>query len=440
MRTRSRRESQSGVIGLTDVILGIGVAAVALPALMSAVNQQTREAQDQVAAQQLKALGEVVPAYVKDHFAAIYQNIGSGGGDFLTVAALINTGYLPVNFNQKNGFKQTHVVLFRRLAQDSAACSALPAIPPACKQLLEAVVVTTGGTVLDAAHANHIAVLAGGHAGTIVDRSTARGSYGSWCVDLNLFRTAPAAATTCPATDPRPSNSDALSNANYIYGQPTAGGLALALFFNGGVLLSEYIDRFNTGNPEDNTMHTDLNLGGNSLIAATTVQIAGVTQGLDAARMGMINDLNGGNYTANSGNLSAQTLTASGNVTANQVFSTDYFHSSDASLKTNIRPIGDPLPLVEQLRGHRFEWKTDGRSDVGFVAQEVRSVLPEAVGLGANGKLTVKYDIITAPLVEAVKSLSHRIAEIEVEMRREQKSRETGHHRAQEQLPPENRE
>ena len=440
MSSRTRRDAQSGVIGLTDVILGIGVAAIALPALLSAVNQQTREAQDQVAAQQLKAIGEVVPAYVKDHFVAIYQGIGSGGGDFLTVSALINTGYLPVNFNQKNGFKQTHVILLRRLAEDSGACGVLPAPQPACKRLLEATVVTTGGTVLDPAHASHIAVLAGAHAGIIVDGSTARGTYGSWCVDLNLFRSSPSAATSCPATDPRPSNSDALSYANYGYAQPAAGGLALALFFNGGVLLSEYVDRFNTGNPEDNTMHTDFNLGGNNLVGATTVQIAGVTQALDAARMGMINDLYRGSYTANSGNLNAQALTASGNVTANQIFSGDFFHTSDASLKTNVRPIGDPVPLVEQLRGHRFEWKDDGRSDVGFVAQEVQAVLPEAVGQGPNGKLTVKYDVLTAPLVEAVKSLSHRIAEIEVEVLRDQKSKERWTRRVPEQRSTEDRE
>lgn len=453
---RDGRQRQAGAVGLTDVLLGIAVAAIALPAIVAIANQQTREVQDQVAAQQLKAVGEAAQAYIRDNFATIYQNIGGAGGDFITVGALINTGYLPVNFNEQNGFKQKQVVLLRRLAQDSGACATLPATPPACKQLLEAVIVTTGGTALDPARASHVAVLTGAHAGTIVDGSTARGAYGSWCVDLNLFRTTPATATTCAATDTRPSNSNALSNGNYTYGQPAPGGLALAMFFNGGVLMSEYLNRFNTGNPEDNTMHTALNMDGNDIAAAKTVgaqvvQIAGVTQGLEAQRMGMINDLYGGTYSANAGTLNAQafdaqtrvlaptfadaanpgqfyvkpagasqvqSLTAAGAVTADQIFSNAYYHTSDATLKTNVRPIDDPLGLVGRLAGHRFNWKADGTPDIGFIAQEVQGVLPEAVGHAPNGKLTVKYDIMAAPLVEAVKALSHRINVIEAERRR----------------------
>ena len=427
-----RRRNQAGVIGLTDAMLGIGVVAVAMPAIIALTNQQTRETQDQVVARQLKAVGEAVPAYVKDHFATIYNGIGGPGGDFITVAALINTGYLPVNFNEQNAFKQKHVVLLRRVAQDGGACAALPATPPACKQLIEAVVVTTGGTALDANHASHIAVLAGAHGGLIADGSTARGSYATWCVDLNLFRSAPGAPTSCPATDSRPSNSNALSNANFTYSQPAAGGLALAMFFNGGEMMSEYIDRFNTGNPEDNTMHTDLNMGDDTIANVRTLQIAGVTQGLDAPRMTMINDLEGGNYTANSGNLSAANyaasgnvtaggnvtlsgnLTASGNVTAGSMYTANYLYTaSDARLKSNIRPIENSLRLVERLQGHRFDWTASGRSDIGFIAQEIRQVVPEAVGTAPNGTFAVKYDIVVPVLVEAVKTLAGRLARME---------------------------
>jgi hypothetical protein len=106
-------------------------------------------------------------------------------------------------------------------------------------------------------------------------------------------------------------------------------------------------------------------------------------------------------------------VTADGAVTAKQVYSTVYYHSSDAALKTNIRPIEDPLLLVDRLQGHRFQWRADGSPDVGFVAQEVRTVLPEAVGRAPDGGLTVKYDIMAAPLVEAVKALSKKIDQLE---------------------------
>ncbi|HET6568844.1 MAG TPA: tail fiber domain-containing protein, partial [Rhodothermales bacterium] len=73
--------------------------------------------------------------------------------------------------------------------------------------------------------------------------------------------------------------------------------------------------------------------------------------------------------------------------------------------KTNIRPIEDPVSLVEQLRGVRYEWKKDGRQDVGLIAEEVGQVVPEVVTYEDNGvdAKTVDYARLVAVLIEAVK-------------------------------------
>ncbi|MDR3438192.1 tail fiber domain-containing protein [Telmatospirillum sp.] len=436
-RAARRRRSQAGVIGLTDAMLGLAVTAIALPGVIGIINQQTRETQNQVAAQQLRAVGEATRGYVRDHFAALYAGIQNRSldGDFLEIGDLAATGYLPASFATKNPFKQRTVVLLRIVADTSPTCPTpnLSQIPDGihCKALLEAMVMTTGGTALDPARASHVAVSAGASAGMVADAGTARGSYGSWCEDLALFG-GPTHSTSCPP-DARASLGNAFASARYNYGAPAQGGLAMGMFFNGSELLSEYLNRFNTGNPEDNTMHANLTMDDNEIRDVKTVQIHGVDQGLEAARMGMVNDLFGGTYTGNTtapGTLTVANLvadgkasapgniTAAGSVTAKQTYSTVYYHSSDAALKTNIRPIDDPLGLVGRLRGHRFQWKADGSADVGFVAQEVRTVLPEAVGQAPNGSLTVKYDIIAAPLVEAVKALSGRIDQLEEEKRR----------------------
>lgn len=276
-----RRRAQAGVIGLTDVVMGIAVTAIALPAVVGIINQQTRETQDQVAAQQLKAVGEATRAYVKDHFAALYAGIYGDtlNGDFLQVADLVGSGYLPANFSQQNAFKQKTVVLLRIVADNSPTCPVrtLAQMPDGvnCKALLEAVVVTTGGIVLDPAHASHIAVSAGANAGTIVDAGTARGSYGSWCEDLTLFGGGTHSAS-CPL-DARESRSTALSAPTYTYGPPAAGGLSLGIFFNGSELMSDYLNRFNTGNPEDNTMHTAIIMNGNDITTGGNVTAKDVT-------------------------------------------------------------------------------------------------------------------------------------------------------------------
>ena len=74
--------------------------------------------------------------------------------------------------------------------------------------------------------------------------------------------------------------------------------------------------------------------------------------------------------------------------------------------KTNIQTLEDPLDVVEQLRGVTFEWKEDGRSDIGLIAEEVGAVIPEIVEFEANGTdaKTVNYSRLVSVLIEAVKT------------------------------------
>ncbi len=54
-------------------------------------------------------------------------------------------------------------------------------------------------------------------------------------------------------------------------------------------------------------------------------------------------------------------------------------NASDRRLKKEIGLIIDPLKKVEALRGVTFQWRSDNRKDVGFIAQEVEKVIPELV-------------------------------------------------------------
>jgi hypothetical protein len=92
-------------------------------------------------------------------------------------------------------------------------------------------------------------------------------------------------------------------------------------------------------------------------------------------------------------------LTVNGNITSN----------SDARLKTNIRTLEGGLDKVQQLRGTRFE--KDGREDIGFIAQEIETVLPELVVTADDemGTKSVAYDRMTAVLLEAIKELSAKV-------------------------------
>jgi hypothetical protein len=104
--------------------------------------------------------------------------------------------------------------------------------------------------------------------------------------------------------------------------------------------------------------------------------------------------------------------TADGTLTTN---------TSDERLKTNIQPLTGSLDKVNQLRGVTYNWITEstGSVRVGFVAQEVASIVPELTFTNPNSPenyMGVHYDNVTALLVEAVKELSAENATLKSEI------------------------
>jgi hypothetical protein len=102
---------------------------------------------------------------------------------------------------------------------------------------------------------------------------------------------------------------------------------------------------------------------------------------------------------------------------------TAYF-GSDIRLKENIQLIDNPITLINQIRGVRFDWTEDyiqGRGgldgyfvrkhDIGVIAQEIESILPEIVATRDDGFKAVKYEKIVPLLIESIKEL-HREIEI----------------------------
>ncbi|NPA43108.1 MAG: tail fiber domain-containing protein [Chlorobi bacterium] len=104
-------------------------------------------------------------------------------------------------------------------------------------------------------------------------------------------------------------------------------------------------------------------------------------------------------------------LTVFNGTTIGRYTTSGWTHSSDARFKTNIRQISDALEIVKQLRGVRFEWKNAPQepTQVGFIAQEVKEVLPEVVVGDEERGYGMAYGNITAVLVEAIKAQQKQI-------------------------------
>jgi hypothetical protein len=71
---------------------------------------------------------------------------------------------------------------------------------------------------------------------------------------------------------------------------------------------------------------------------------------------------------------------------------------------------------VERLRGVSFDWRNDGKHDIGLIAEEVGQVVPEVVAYEANGQdaKSVDYARLVSVLIEAVKEQQHTIEGLEL--------------------------
>lgn len=90
--------------------------------------------------------------------------------------------------------------------------------------------------------------------------------------------------------------------------------------------------------------------------------------------------------------------------------------ASDGSLKENIAPLDIDLSAVDALRPVTYDWKDKARGSntrAGFVAQDVQAVMPTAVTPAGRGLLGVDPNALIGLLVEEVKDLRKRMAEME---------------------------
>ena len=92
-------------------------------------------------------------------------------------------------------------------------------------------------------------------------------------------------------------------------------------------------------------------------------------------------------------------FTSSNNVTA----------YSDIKLKENIKPLKNSLELISKLEVVHYDWKDNGKSDIGVIAQEVEKVFPEFVleiQDDINGTVkTVDYSKLAVISLQGIKEL-----------------------------------
>jgi hypothetical protein len=105
-----------------------------------------------------------------------------------------------------------------------------------------------------------------------------------------------------------------------------------------------------------------------------------------------------------------------GSITVTNATSVAFNTTSDERLKENIVDASSKLELVKDIQVREFDWKKDGRHQVGFIAQELNNLVPEAVTEGGEDVTEnpwgVDYGKLTPYLVKALQEQQNIIEDL----------------------------
>jgi hypothetical protein len=165
---------------------------------------------------------------------------------------------------------------------------------------------------------------------------------------------------------------------------------------------------------------------GDLLVGTTTAVLAGKIVSVASGNQTAIAARNGtatyaacyAEHTVNSSTGYAAYFTNTGSSTGLYISNTAAWQStSDERLKTDIKTIDSTARLL-QLRPVDYLWKSQLTSDepnkrnLGFIAQEVKEVFPELVGVAPDGMFSVEYTGLIAPLVKAIQEQQALITQL----------------------------
>jgi prepilin-type N-terminal cleavage/methylation domain-containing protein len=431
LRMSNERREGFTLVELAIVLGVIGVLSAGLWRLMTAGNQQSK---DQVTAQQQLALIGAVKSYMADTTATGGQTIltamdGTTATPKVLLLPATNTSlaackasipghaalcsYLPPGFSAAttNPYGQTYPSF--GILKDSNAAGT-----PA--QSYSFMIAATGGTLIPDPDGGRISGLIGGDGGFVYTSSAicaagwACGSMGAWTTKPATYGLAAAAGSVVSRTFvsamldnsyqwlariPIPGDSPAFNEnsmaTDLFMGSTTSPGPYTIHMGNSGTTTgTSMIDLQNgyikgagaNANPQINFSQSIANAKG---FDTPLVQLNNKCSQLDAGGAGCpltINIIDGD-------------VGVGGQVTATKLYS-----SSDARLKTDIKPIGNALDDLMKINPVSFTFKAGGSRSLGVTAQNLETVYPQLV-TESRGSKYVEYTGLIGPLIAAVQEL-----------------------------------
>lgn len=238
-------KKQAGIT-LLEVVVALGIMSVVVAGTAALIERSSADTRAAVAAQQLRTVGDAANVYIKDNYTAVAANATATQPALIRVSDLVAGGYLTAGATTANAYQQNQCVLV---------------LEPSANNLT-ALVVTEGGTTIDDITLGGVAALIGASGGGIYSSATTtvRGAMGGWSIATGNYANANHLGQHCDGT------AGAVTLA--------AGHPAQALWFADGNITSGFLYRDAVpGHPELNRMNTTLDMNGNAISNAATVQL-----------------------------------------------------------------------------------------------------------------------------------------------------------------------
>ena len=121
---------------------------------------------------------------------------------------------------------------------------------------------------------------------------------------------------------------------------------------------------------------------------------------------------NGGSASNVTLSITPTDATFTGNVTVEGALT----ETSARRFKGNIKTLDKQINNISKLNPVTFDWKKDGKSDIGFIAEEVKEIYPELVSEKEGEIQGVQYTKLTAVLVKAIQDQQKQIDELKKEI------------------------
>jgi hypothetical protein len=156
--------------------------------------------------------------------------------------------------------------------------------------------------------------------------------------------------------------------------------------------------------PATANVSTQINVGANVNVSTTLINVGNSTVNTSITSSSI--------FASGTLSVGGNTVITNGKLTVNgDIITTGSLDStSDARVKTNIRPIVNALDLVLNLEGVVYD-RTDTlhKNQMGLIAQQILPYVPEVVNGNEQEGYTVSYPNLVALLVEAIKDLNIKI-------------------------------